>query len=157
MLVIIGLLVGGVLVGQDLIKSAEIRAQISQIEEFKTAVNTFKVKYNYLPRDMPPSEASQLGFFTFTGAFAGKACIQGMGGYAYGNNDGIINARTENYPFWSHLSDAKLVKGTYGGTAGNLLVSNVTVCFWGGGIPIDSPNTNMSELAPIPNNNMYSH
>ena len=33
-IVIIGLIVGGVLVGQDLIKSAEIRSQISQIEQY---------------------------------------------------------------------------------------------------------------------------
>ena len=43
-LVIIDLLVGGVLVGRDLIKSAEIHAQISQIEEYNTAVLTFKDK-----------------------------------------------------------------------------------------------------------------
>lgn len=44
-LVIIGLIIGGVMVGRDLIKTSEVRSQISQIEEFKTAVNTFKVKY----------------------------------------------------------------------------------------------------------------
>lgn len=32
-LVIIGLIVGGVLVGRDLIKAAEVRAQVSQIEK----------------------------------------------------------------------------------------------------------------------------
>jgi len=148
-LVIIGLLVGGVLVGRDLIKSAEIRAQISQIEELKTAVNTFKVKYNYLPGDMPPSEASQLGFFTYTGAFAGKGCTV-VSGYSYGNNDGIINGSYEYYPFWSHLSDAKLVKGTYGGTAGNLLKSNTSACGMDAGNPITSPSTTSEYLIFVP-------
>jgi prepilin-type N-terminal cleavage/methylation domain-containing protein len=36
-LVIIGLIVGGVLVGQDLIRSAGERAQITQIEKFNQA------------------------------------------------------------------------------------------------------------------------
>lgn len=136
-LVIIGLLVGGVLVGRDLIKAAEIRSQISQIEEFKTAVNTFKVKYGYLPGDMPPSQASQLGFFTFTGAYAGQGC----GSNAYGNNDGIISMNNELYVFWSHLSDAKLLKGNYGGTAGNLLTASAGTCSTTAGLPISSPNT----------------
>lgn len=43
-LVIIGLLVGGVLVGRDLIKSAEIRSQISQLQQYQAAINTFKAK-----------------------------------------------------------------------------------------------------------------
>ncbi len=51
-LVIIGLIVGGVLVGQDLIKAAQIRATIAQIEKFDAAVNTFHGKYNGLPGDV---------------------------------------------------------------------------------------------------------
>ena len=50
-LVIIGLIVGGVLVGQDLIKAAEIRATVSQVEGYNSAVNTFRLKYNGLPGD----------------------------------------------------------------------------------------------------------
>ncbi len=50
-LVIIGLLVGGVLVGKDLIESAKIRAQITQISDMETQINTFRVKYNCLPGD----------------------------------------------------------------------------------------------------------
>ena len=133
-LVIIGLIVGGIMVGRDLIKTSEIRAQISQIEEFKTAVSTFQVKYGYLPGDMPPSQASQLGFFTFTGAAAGLGCVTEE--KAFGNNDGSINFYTEMYPFWSHLSDAKLLKGSYGGIAGDLLSTTATTCASTGGQPI---------------------
>jgi len=50
-LVIIGLVFGGVLVGRDLIFSAQVRSQISQIEEIETQINTFKSKYNCLPGD----------------------------------------------------------------------------------------------------------
>ncbi len=61
-IVIIGLVVGGVMVGRDLIKSSEIRAQIRQLEQFTTAINTFKLKYNYLPGDLPLKEATAFGF-----------------------------------------------------------------------------------------------
>ena len=64
-LVIIGLIVGGVLVGQDLIKAAEIRAQVSQLEKFNTAVNTFHVKYNDIPGDI--RRAAIFGMATRTG------------------------------------------------------------------------------------------
>src|ERR1035441_8304528 len=61
-LVIIGLIVGGVLVGQDLIKAAEVRAQISQIEKYNTAVNTFRGKYDALPGDIPVTLVTRFGF-----------------------------------------------------------------------------------------------
>ena len=72
-LIIIGLITGGILVGRDLVHAAEIRATISQEQRYNTAVNTFKLQYGYLPGDMPPNAASQLGFFAFTGSNAG-AC-----------------------------------------------------------------------------------
>ena len=50
-LVIIGLIIGGVLVGRELIAAAEIRQQIGQIEKYNTAVSTFRLKYNCLPGD----------------------------------------------------------------------------------------------------------
>jgi len=70
-IVIIALIVGGVLVGQDLISAAAARAQISQIEKYQTAVYTFQGKYGYLPGDISDSTASQFGFVA-RGAYAGQ-------------------------------------------------------------------------------------
>lgn len=50
-LVIIGLIVGGVLVGRDLINAASVRKQITQLQEYTTAAGAFKVKYNCIPGD----------------------------------------------------------------------------------------------------------
>src|SRR5271155_5585595 len=61
-LVIIGLIVGGILVGQSLISAAAVRAQITQIEKYNAAANTFRGKYGYLPGDIPDPDATQFGF-----------------------------------------------------------------------------------------------
>src|ERR1700756_2788750 len=82
-LVIIGLIIGGILTGQDLINAAAIRAQISQIEKYNTAVNTFYGKYGYLPGDIPDPQASSFGFSprgTLTGQGDGNGIIEGNTG-----------------------------------------------------------------------------
>jgi prepilin-type N-terminal cleavage/methylation domain-containing protein len=50
-LVIVGLVVGGVLVGQDLIRSAELRRFYSEKEKIILAVRAFQLRYNCLPGD----------------------------------------------------------------------------------------------------------
>ena len=82
-LVIIGLIVGGVLVGQDLIAAARIRSQLSQIDKYNIAVNTFRLKYNVLPGDMLPDQASAFGFFHRSGVHNdgdGDGYVIGWGG-----------------------------------------------------------------------------
>lgn len=50
-LVIIGLIVGAVLAGKDLVRGAQIRAQMKQVEDIKSAALAFKLKYGCLPGD----------------------------------------------------------------------------------------------------------
>lgn len=50
-LVIVGLLVGGVLQGQELIKQAQYRNQIQHIISLQTAHQVFKLKYNCIAGD----------------------------------------------------------------------------------------------------------
>jgi prepilin-type N-terminal cleavage/methylation domain-containing protein len=99
-LVIIGLIVGGILVGQDMIKAAEIRSTISQLEKYKSAVNTFRIKYNSLPGDMIPANAAAYGFTARAGS------------YGRGDGDGFIEG-DETLLFWSDLSMANLVDGSF--------------------------------------------
>jgi prepilin-type N-terminal cleavage/methylation domain-containing protein len=110
-LVIIGLIVGGVLVGKDLIRAAAVRAQISQIERYQAAANTFKGKFSYLPGDIKDPEASSFGF-AVRGAYAG----QGDGnGSLEGNWTNIAQYNRiafvsgENAMFWVDLSQARLI------------------------------------------------
>lgn len=51
-LVIIALIVGGILIAEDMISAAQIRATVSQIEKYNTAVNTFRSKCDGLPGDL---------------------------------------------------------------------------------------------------------
>lgn len=52
-LVIVGLIIGGVLTGRNLIKAAEIRGIISEMHSLKSATYIFKGKYRYYPGDIP--------------------------------------------------------------------------------------------------------
>lgn len=67
-LVIIGLIIGGVLVGRDLITAATIRSQVSQFEQISAAVFTFKTKTNQLPGDISATEAAAFGLESRNGA-----------------------------------------------------------------------------------------
>lgn len=46
-LVIIGLIVGGIMVGRDLIKAAEARKVVATIGGYQTAVQTFRLKLHF--------------------------------------------------------------------------------------------------------------
>ena len=123
-LVVIGLIVGGVLVGQDLIKAAQVRAQISQIEKYNSAVNTFRGKFGGLPGDLQLSLAIEFGFNVTN-------C---NGGPSERNGNGIIEASgaisssphynredEETLMFWQDLSQVGLIEGAYpneGGVGG---------------------------------------
>ncbi len=116
-LVIIGLIVGGILVGQDLIAAAAIRAQISQIERYNTAVNTFRNKYGYLPGDIPDPQASSFGFAArgvYAGEGDGNGIIEGIySSNAAGHNVGVMLSAGETAMFWVDLATANLIDGAF--------------------------------------------
>lgn len=121
-LVIIGLIVGGVLVGHDLITAAGVRAQVSQIEKYHQATNTFRMKYGYLPGDIRASAATQFGFVT-RGAYAGQGdgngIIEGTDSNAAGHNHGAYQNMGETGTFWVDLSTARLVDGSFSSVGPN--------------------------------------
>jgi prepilin-type N-terminal cleavage/methylation domain-containing protein len=56
-LVILGLLVGGVLSGQNLIRASELRKYITLQNQYRTAISAFRDKYFALPGDMTNATA----------------------------------------------------------------------------------------------------
>jgi hypothetical protein len=128
-LVIIGLIVGGILVGVDLIKTAGLNSTVSQIGSFNTAVHVFQDKYGALPGDISPSDASKFGFYYVTGVNAGAT--------SFGDGNGTIQGQTGIYAdggtfehevamFFLHLSQAHLVNGMFG-AGGTVTVSGATM------------------------------
>ena len=115
-LVIIGLLAGGVMAGQDLIHAATIRAQISQIEKYNTAVHTFQLKYGYLPGDIPEPTASAFGFVQrgqYAGEGDGNGLIEGISANAAASSNGLYQGVGETAMFWVDLSQANLIEGQF--------------------------------------------
>lgn len=51
-MIIIGLLIGGILKGQELVANAQVTATIAQIKGIDGALSTFRDKYSALPGDM---------------------------------------------------------------------------------------------------------
>ena len=102
-LVIIGLLLGGVLKGQELITGARVRNFIQQQDGVKAAYFGFLDRYRALPGDYPNATA------TIAGVAVTAACNNGNG-----DGDGLIEAAgNENTLAWEHLSRAGFINGTY--------------------------------------------
>lgn len=103
-IVIIGLLVGGVLAGQELVNQAKIQAQVKQLEDFNTAALTFKAKYNLVPGDSTSAEASR---FNISGgaSLGGNGVLDDTSG-AFPN----ITAYQEPRFFFQNLYEKKLIK-----------------------------------------------
>ncbi len=60
-LVIIGLIIGGLYVGQKLLRAAEVRMIMSRLESYDSAIAAFRTKYKYLPGDIPGKIAHGYG------------------------------------------------------------------------------------------------
>jgi prepilin-type N-terminal cleavage/methylation domain-containing protein len=120
-LVIIGLIVGGILVGQDLIKAAEIRATVAQVEKYNSAVNTFRTKYNALPGDITGPQSTAFGLFTET-TLVGTAGHQDGNGLIEGGASAATAPAGETLSFWRHLSDANLMDGALGSNTTDSLI-----------------------------------
>ena len=110
-LVIIGLIIGGVLVGQDMIKAAEVRSTAGQIEKYNATVNTFRDKYQFIPGDITQATASRFGFQTRTGAVAhgdGNGMLEGCTTGALSTYGGC-----ETTLFWRDLNFVNLIDGSF--------------------------------------------
>lgn len=124
-LVILGLLTGGILAGQNLIRAAEIRSITNQFQSIQSAHYTFRDKYFALAGDF--KDATKFwGLTAGTAAPLDATCFNtpstdattcngdgdgqiGAGGGAYVTEDNEI------YRYWQHLANAGLIEGSYTG------------------------------------------
>ncbi len=114
-LVIIGLLLGGILKGQELINSAKVRSLADQNSSVQAAYYGFIDRYRAVPGDMDKDEACKvIGANTLVGC-------SGVTGTAGGNGNGRLDKGNwqEASAVWAHLSAANFIVGEYPGTATN--------------------------------------
>ena len=118
-MIIIGLLIGGVLKGQQLIENAKVTATISQIKGFQAALNSFRDTYSAMPGDMRNADDRLAGC-----EIAANNCDNGNGnglildaggaGAALGADlawNGDASDRVETTNAWKHLALADLITG----------------------------------------------
>jgi prepilin-type N-terminal cleavage/methylation domain-containing protein len=101
-LVVIGLLLGGVLKGQELITAARVRNIIKQEDDVKAAFFGFLDRYRLPPGDYNRATAHIPGIST-------AACNGGNGD----GNARVETTNNENTLLWEHLSKSGFLGGTY--------------------------------------------
>lgn len=127
-LVILGLLTGGILAGQNLIRAAELRTITTEFAGYSTALNTFRDKYFAIPGDM----RNATNFWGDNASVCTDATItDGTPGTCNGNGDGIIeagapNGTAERLQFWNQLALAGLIEGSYTGVTGSTNTADST-------------------------------
>lgn len=152
-LVILGLLTGGILTGQSLIRSAELRSVTTEEGRYVVAVQSFRNKYLALPGDITNATSF------WNEQAAGAACASTASTTSLtcnGNGDGLINYSTnsnEMFRFWQHLANAGLIAGSYNGVrletndrstgAGNAPQGRFGQSYWfiEDGVPREAGNT----------------
>jgi len=120
-LVILGLLTGGILTGQSLIRAAELRSVVTEYQRYQTAIQTFRDRYQAIPGDM---KTATKFWGDDAAACADAAVTDGTPGTCNGNGDGNMNgssganATGEDYQLWKQLALAGLIEGSYTGISG---------------------------------------
>jgi len=101
-LVIIGLLLGGILKGQELINSAKVKNLANDFRVIPTYIYAYQDKFKALPGDDP----------------AGQTHLPGGAASDNGNGNGVIDgawnsttATDESFMFWRHVRLANLAAG----------------------------------------------
>jgi prepilin-type N-terminal cleavage/methylation domain-containing protein len=114
-LVILGLLTGGILAGQSLIRAAELRSITTDFNRYTAATLAFRDKYFALPGDMTNATAfwgkDNARCTTHTGTTTTPGTCNGTGdGVIFFNSSGSVY---EGLRAWQHLANAGLVEGSY--------------------------------------------
>lgn len=140
-LVILGLLTGGILSGQALIRAAELRSVSADTQRYTTAIHSFRDKYFALPGDMANAVrfwGAQAGgtadgrdavcaALTHATPATGAATCNGNGNGMIGNDSLTYY---EWFRTWQHLTNAGLIEGSYAGVSGNNATGTLAVRGW---------------------------
>lgn len=107
-IVIIGLIIGAVVKGQELIDNARVNSVISQVNSFRAAVTTFQERYGALPGDLAQADTRIPG--------CPGVCTNGNGNGTIGTGTNANAAQSaEGQQAWQHLAFANLITGVVPG------------------------------------------
>lgn len=134
-LVIIGLVVGAIVAGKNLVAASELRSVIADVDRFVTGINGFRDKYHAFPGDM----ANATAFWGAQHATPATCITTASTTIATCNGDGNGTITTpgstgtyyEAFRAWQHLSNAGFVDGKFNGipsaatTLGSQIGTNV--------------------------------
>ena len=121
-LVVIGLIIGGVLKGQEMIQSARLKSTMQQIQAIQAAHITFKDKYGSLPGDMLDANA-------LLGSSVGGSWGTCDGSDANCDGDSVIEGRNtgESLLYWQHLAAGGMITG--------VVLDSTPAASFGAGLP----------------------
>lgn len=106
-MIIIGLLIGGILKGQELIANAQVASTVSQVKGIDAAVSTFRDSYNAFPGDMATAR-------TRISNCTADPCTNGDGDSRLEVNPNNAAQAGEQLGFWAHMAAADLLTGVDG-------------------------------------------
>ena len=109
-MIIIGLLIGGVLKGQELINNAQVTSTITTLQSVDVAIGTFADIYNSFPGDMQ-NPTSRLPSCAATTPCASATVGDTGDGRITQNVGEAVLAGTESLAFWAQLAAAELISG----------------------------------------------
>lgn len=120
-LVIIGLLLGGVLKGTELIENSKVKRAVNELNGITAALYAYQDRYHRLPGDDGPNLAA----LTARGGPWSSITVAG-------NNNGVIvanagatfNPAAESLAFWQHLKAAGFISGNPADTGVTALPRN---------------------------------
>jgi len=151
-LVILGLLTGGILGGQALIRAAELRSIPVEYNKYMTAMQTFRDKYFAIPGDM--NNATK--FWTAAASCPGDSTTPATGpATCDGDGNGILGV-VERYRVWHHLANAALIEGTYTGVPATATPAHLSV---GSNVPrskLSNSGVQISKLSDTSSGLLYN-
>jgi len=117
-LVLLGLLVGGILAGQSLIRSSELRAIVSDHQLYNSAATAFQDKYDGLPGDIINATGYWGAAHATPATCVTTATTIGSTSTCNGNGDNLVfpsDGSNESFRFWQQLVNAGFIQGGFSG------------------------------------------
>ncbi len=109
-MIIIGLLIGGVLKGQELISNAQVSASAAQVKATEAAMSTFQDAYGGIPGDIS-NPANRIPNCTGVCAYTDPTVGNNGNGRLTSRPWRFHDLLSENMAFWAQLAAADIIGG----------------------------------------------